>query len=164
MHNKSFTADNQATIVGGRNVGDEYFGAESPVKFADLDVLAAGPVVREVSLSFDAYWNSESAYPVASLIRRTEAQTPWAAVRADPEAAKYLEAVRATPLLRQLLAGSLPLEWAQARVVSDDPSKVLHPPERTELHMLPLLEAAVGAPQRRLDLVSPQICLVIPPR
>jgi cardiolipin synthase C len=155
MHNKSFTADNQATIVGGRNVGDEYFGAEGPVEFADLDVLAAGPVVREVSTSFDAYWNSESAYPAASLIRRTDQQTPWAAVRDDPAAGKYLEAVRATPLLRELLAGTLPLEWAPARVVSDDPSKVLHPPERTELHMLPRLEAAVGRPQRQLDLVSP---------
>jgi putative cardiolipin synthase len=57
--------------------------------------------------------------------------------------------------LRELLAGTLPLEWATARVVSDDPSKVLHPPERTELHMLPRLEAALGAPQRQLDLVSP---------
>jgi phosphatidylserine/phosphatidylglycerophosphate/cardiolipin synthase-like enzyme len=155
MHNKSFTADNQATIVGGRNVGDEYFGAESPVAFTDLDVLAAGPVVREVSASFDAYWNSESAYPATSLIPGTEHQTPWAAVRESPAAAKYIDAVRATPLLRELLAGTLPLEWAQARVVSDDPSKVRHPPERTELHMLPRLEAAVGKPERQLDLVSP---------
>jgi putative cardiolipin synthase len=155
MHNKSFTADNQATIVGGRNVGDEYFGAETPVAFTDLDVIAAGPVVGEVSTSFDAYWNSESAYPVATLIRSSERKTPWAAVREDPAAAKYVEAVRATPLLRELLAGSLALEWAQARVVSDHPSKVLHPPERTELHMLPRLEAAVGKPQRQLDLVSP---------
>jgi putative cardiolipin synthase len=155
MHNKSFTADSQATIVGGRNVGDEYFGAETPVEFADLDVLAAGPVVREVSGSFDAYWNSESSYPAAGLIRGTPQQTPWAGVREHPEAAKYLDAVRATPLLRQLLTGSVPLEWAQARVVSDDPSKVLHPPEHTELHMLPRLEAVVGTPQQQLDLVSP---------
>ena len=111
-------------------------------------------MVREVSASFDAYWNSESAYPAASLIRRTEPQTPWAAMREHPDAVKYLDAVRATPLLGRLLAGSLPLEWAQARVVSDDPSKVLAPPERTELHMLPRLEAAVGAPQRQLDLVG----------
>ena len=54
MHNKSFTADNQVTIVGGRNVGDEYFGAESAVAFQDLDVVAAGAVVREVSAAFDA--------------------------------------------------------------------------------------------------------------
>ena len=53
MHNKSFTADNQATIVGGRNVGDEYFAAGEEVGFADLDVLAVGPVVNEVSKSFD---------------------------------------------------------------------------------------------------------------
>jgi len=68
MHNKSLTADNQASIVGGRNVGDEYFGADSAVAFTDLDVLAVGAVVPEVSRSFDAYWNSESAYPAASLI------------------------------------------------------------------------------------------------
>ncbi|HSB98561.1 MAG TPA: phospholipase D-like domain-containing protein, partial [Burkholderiaceae bacterium] len=46
MHNKSFTVDNQATIVGGRNVGDEYFGASEAMEFADLDVIAAGAVVR----------------------------------------------------------------------------------------------------------------------
>ena len=68
MHNKSFTADNQVTIVGGRNIGDEYFGAESAVAFQDLDVVAAGAVVPDVSAEFDAYWNSASAYPVASLI------------------------------------------------------------------------------------------------
>lgn len=48
MHNKSFTADNQVTIVGGRNVGDEYFGAGQEDLFLDLDVMAIGPVVKEV--------------------------------------------------------------------------------------------------------------------
>lgn len=62
MHNKSFTADSQATIIGGRNVGDEYFGAADDVLFADLDVLAVGPVVQEVSKDFDRYWNSNSSY------------------------------------------------------------------------------------------------------
>jgi len=55
MHNKSFTADNQATIVGGRNVGNEYFGAGEEAEFSDLDVIAIGPVVREVSTEFDLY-------------------------------------------------------------------------------------------------------------
>src|SRR5262249_49412648 len=62
MHNKSFTADNQVTIVGGRNIGNEYMGAESGVAFADLDVVATGAVVRDVSSEFDSYWNSPSAY------------------------------------------------------------------------------------------------------
>jgi putative cardiolipin synthase len=155
MHNKSFTADNQAAIVGGRNVGDEYFGAESAVAFADLDVLAIGAVVPEVSAAFDAYWNSESAYPAASLIAAGGRLPPLEKIEDRPEAARYLEAVRATPLVRVLLSGSLPLEWAPARVVQDDPAKVLHPPERTELHLLPRLETAMGKPTREMDLVSP---------
>ncbi|WP_049053995.1 phospholipase D-like domain-containing protein, partial [Achromobacter xylosoxidans] len=69
MHNKSFTADNQATIVGGRNIGDEYFGAAEGVLFSDLDVLAVGPVVQDVSSDFDRYWASQSAYPVAGLLK-----------------------------------------------------------------------------------------------
>ncbi len=68
MHNKSFTVDNQATIVGGRNIGDEYFGAADEMEFADLDVMAAGAVVRDVSAQFDAYWNSASAYPAAGIV------------------------------------------------------------------------------------------------
>jgi putative cardiolipin synthase len=63
MHNKSFTADNRVTIVGGRNIGDEYFNADPAVAFADLDVLALGPVAGEVSRSFDEYWNSDLATP-----------------------------------------------------------------------------------------------------
>ena len=68
MHNKSFTADNQVTVVGGRNIGNEYFGAGTGVVFADLDVLVVGPSVREVSREFDLYWNSPSAYPAAGFV------------------------------------------------------------------------------------------------
>src|SRR3546814_2486026 len=68
MHNKSFTADNQATIIGGRNIGDEYFGARDEGLFLDLDVLALGPVVEDVSRDFDRYWASESAYPAARIL------------------------------------------------------------------------------------------------
>jgi putative cardiolipin synthase len=158
MHNKSFTADSQATIVGGRNIGDEYFGAESAVEFADLDALAVGATVREVSASFDAYWNSASAFPAERLIPRLRSQEAahvreaWSrAEKTDP----YVEALRTTPLVQQLLAGSLPLEWADAHIVSDDPAKVLHPPERKDLHMSAQLESVLGRPARELDLVSP---------
>ena len=154
MHNKSFTADNQATIVGGRNVGDEYFGADSPVEFADLDVVAIGAVVPEISASFDAYWNSESAYPASSLIASTSVQIPWSKVDDSPDSARYVHAVRATPLVRMLVAG-VQFEWGHARLVQDDPSKVLTPPERTELHMFPRLVEALGEPARELNLVSP---------
>ena len=67
MHNKSWIADNRFAIVGGRNLGDEYFGASDEVNFVDLDFGMVGPVVRDVSASFDRYWNSPSAYPLELL-------------------------------------------------------------------------------------------------
>ena len=68
MHNKSLTADNQASIVGGRNIGNEYFGNPQGVLFADLDVLAWGPVVRDISHDFVRYWASPSAYPIERIV------------------------------------------------------------------------------------------------
>src|SRR5690625_5556575 len=68
MHNKSMTVDGQRTIVGGRNTGDEYFGATQDFAFVDLDILAAGAIVDEVSQDFDRYWNSPSAYPIRQLV------------------------------------------------------------------------------------------------
>lgn len=161
MHNKSFTADNQVAIVGGRNVGDVYYGADTDVGFVDLDVVACGPVVREVSREFDLFWNSESAFPASSVIpsvTRDDAARllqSLAEAGGEPNAVRYVSAVRDTPLVLQLLEGELQLEWTTARVIHDDPSKVLQPPERTDLHLLPVLEQALGRPMRELDLVSP---------
>ncbi|HYH40871.1 MAG TPA: phospholipase D family protein [Burkholderiales bacterium] len=161
MHNKSFVADSQAAIVGGRNIGDEYFDAGLAVGFADMDVLAVGRVVREVARDFDRYWNSESAYPAASLIAPAAPDTlagqrdAWERSREEPGTVHYLDALRETTLVRSLLERSLQFEWVSAEVVSDDPAKVLQSPERRDSHMLPHLTNALGAPQRELDLVSP---------
>lgn len=67
MHNKAFIADNALAVTGGRNLGAEYFTQNQTTNFVDLDVLAAGPAVRQLSSAFDAYWNSEFAYPVQAL-------------------------------------------------------------------------------------------------
>ena len=72
MHNKLFIADNVLGVTGGRNLGDAYFGNGETGNFVDLDVLAAGPIVQDLSQSFDAYWNNERAYPVQSLVTREE--------------------------------------------------------------------------------------------
>ena len=77
MHNKSFTVDNQITIIGGRNIADEYFGAREDAKFGDLDVMGIGPVVQDVSNMFDTYWNHEAALPVPAFVKELD----------DPEAA-----------------------------------------------------------------------------
>lgn len=157
MHNKSFTADNQITIVGGRNVGNEYFDAGSDVLFVDLDVIAMGPVVREVSQDFDLYWNSKSAYPVKLLIKPdpgAHALRTLDAVGSDPAAQEYLDEVKNTPFVEKLADRSLKLEWATTQFVSDDPAKVLGQENPSE-KMAPQLKAVVGTPKRSLDLVSP---------
>lgn len=151
MHNKSFTADNQVTIIGGRNVGDEYFGAAGEISFADLDVIAAGPVVRAVSDDFDLYWNSPSAYPLALLAPDAVAAP---AMKPDAEAQAYIEAIKRAAFLEQLVEGSLPLEWARARFVSDDPAKVMGT-AAPEANIAFKLRDILGEPQRSLDLVSP---------
>ena len=161
MHNKSFTADSQVAIVGGRNIGDEYFGANMEVGFQDLDVMTVGPVVREVSQEFDLFWNSASAYPAATLLAPAEPdglaqlQAAWTANRARPQAHAYAEATRQTRLVSQVTQGQVDFEWTSAHVIHDDPSKALEPPDRTDLHMLPQLEQALGRPASELDLVSP---------
>jgi putative cardiolipin synthase len=161
MHNKSFTADNQVAIVGGRNVGNEYFGAGPGTLFEDLDVIAVGPVVREVSEAFDLYWNSRSAYPAAGLLGRAgeEAravlEAKFAAARGDAESVEYLEALRETQLVRDLLAGKLRLEWTDARVLRDDPAKTLDTAERRDLLLLKDLVDSVARPEASFDLVSP---------
>ena len=161
MHNKSFTVDNQVSLVGGRNIGNEYFGAGSGVVFADLDVIAVGPAVREVSREFDLYWNSASAYPAASFVGRpgpdatARLEATFAATRADPESIVYLEAVRATPLVQALLGGKVPFEWTTATVVYDDPAKTLDTTARTDVLLFPALVRTSGRPEKSLDLVSP---------
>jgi len=160
MHNKAFIADNQAAIVGGRNIGNEYFGAGTEVPFKDLDVIAIGAAVRDVSAEFDLYWNSASAYPAASIVGAAGPQAPaylterFAAARADPESREYLDAVRETPLIASLLERRLEIEWANARLVCDDPAKTLDP-QRTDVLLLSQLMDGAERPSRSLDIISP---------
>ncbi len=158
MHNKSFTADNQATIVGGRNVGDEYFGAGGDALFVDLDVLAIGPVVQDVSADFDRYWDSGSSYPVASILAQSDEGVPRievASARAeqDPAAREFVTAVRRSSFATDLLAGRLPFEWAPTRMASDDPAKGLGLAKPEEL-LWRKLTGLLGVPRERLGLVS----------
>jgi putative cardiolipin synthase len=70
MHNKIFVSDGAVAVVGGRNIGDDYFGLSTEANFRDLDVAAAGPIVRDIAAGFDGFWNNDWAYPVAALVER----------------------------------------------------------------------------------------------
>jgi len=132
MHNKSFTVDNQATVLGGRNIGDEYFEANPDLAFQDLDILGIGPVAHEVSNSFDKYWNHPLAYPVTTLVKERPTPAQLAQAREELEAfaraqedSPYLAALRDSKLARQLRSGDVRFYWGQATVVADNPEKLV---------------------------------------
>jgi len=160
MHNKSFTVDNVASVVGGRNIADEYFeiGAEGLV---DLDVVTVGDAVRQVSAEFDLFWNSASAYPAKTIIAGVTPEPREAlarraqAIRDDPVSAKYADAMENSELVKGVLAGTVRPEWTAARLVNDDPAKTLSSTDNKELLLLPRLEEAFGKPVKSLDLISP---------
>ena len=162
MHNKSFTADNQITIIGGRNIADEYFGVREDAKFGDLDVMGIGPVVQEVSNMFDTYWNHETALPVPAFVQ--ELDGPEAALNELRERlarsideirdSKYAEAVR-IKTLEYLEPGMRPFEWAPYELVVDSPDKgVKAKAKEAESITTPLIESIRSA-KRELIIVSP---------
>jgi len=161
MHAKSFTVDNQVTILGGRNIGDEYFDADPDVAFSDRDVLSVGPPVREVSSEFDSYWNAEHAYPVSVLVRRGSEQD-LAGLRSEKAAffekqstSGYVKALTDSNLARGLQDGSLALSWAEARVIHDSPRKEELSQAGTEELLISQLAPYITGAKRTVDIVSP---------
>ena len=160
MHNKSFTVDDQVTIVGGRNVGNEYFGTGGEPLFIDLDVLAIGPVVHEVSEDFDRYWASASAYPASFLIDAASDQRVrdfaerLARLARDSASLEYTRSVTESPLMRELITRNLSFDWAPTTMLSDDPAKVRGRVPDSTL-MWTRLRQTLGRPKRELELISP---------
>lgn len=160
MHNKSFTADNQVTIIGGRNVGDEYFGATPDSEFVDLDLLSVGSVVQDVSRDFDRYWSSDSAYPLEAIVPSPAAATtrmptnPVSFLNRHAGTQRYLDQVKQQPFIPEMLEGRLHFEWASAQMVSDDPKKGLGLAEDQAL-LWSRLKLIFGTPQKTIRLISP---------
>ena len=162
MHNKLWVADNAAGIIGGRNLGDEYFDANPDVNFSDLDLLAAGPVVSELSRRFDEYWNSEWAVPAAAFL--DAAPGPEAAQRvqseldarlADSEDTEYGRWLTAGDFLRMLKSADLPLIWASAHAAYDKPDKPETVITRGMQDVLPWIRAVPFAAKFELIMISP---------
>lgn len=162
MHNKSFTVDNQVTVIGGRNIADEYFGARRDAAFGDLDVLGIGPVVGDVSAMFDAYWNHETALPVpAFLPELSDAQGELARVRQDLEASqsRIAESEYAAAVERRVLQyvekDPSMFQWAPYTLVYDSPDKGIGKRGSEAASItLPLSEALRSA-EREIIVISP---------
>lgn len=161
MHNKSFTVDNQATIVGGRNVGDEYFDASDGTNFGDMDLLAVGPITREVSNAFDIYWNSELSLPVSTLIEDPDedllehARGALSKAIAGLPDTDYGRRLLEADLVARLKARDLSFYWGEARLIYDLPEKVINDPEDRTTHLGPELDQLIAATDSELIAISP---------
>ena len=130
MHNKLLVVDNALALIGGRNVGDQYFQIDPEAQFGDDDVFAVGPVVKQLSATFDDYWNSALAIPAAALEAPSDsALSVYRLALAEHrqklkmDGADYASRVVSGEPLTGMLSGTLPLVWAPAHVVCDSPDK-----------------------------------------
>ena len=129
MHNKAWIADGRVAVVGGRNIGVEYFSAAEAFNFHDLDIVLFGPAVVQASTIFDDFWNSEAAIPIAGLNRKPPATLREVLARihdeADSEEARrFLDAMDVSPSVRRYFSQELTPIWTEGvRVLSDPPIK-----------------------------------------
>ena len=164
MHNKSWIADNRIALVGGRNIGNEYYGANDGVNFVDLDFAMIGPVVRDASASFDKYWNSPLVYPIESLDAASVNVAELDRLRAlltsharDAENSRYASELRAGDAVKRLVAGDLPVEWvSKYTFISDDPLKVTMTEQNAQRsHVAAALLPWVKSAQTDVTIISP---------
>lgn len=160
MHNKSFTVDNAVSVVGGRNIADEYFQLKSDAVFVDLDVLSIGPIAADISISFDDYWNHSRAVPIDQFIPDRH-KADLATVRV--EIAEELDGIYTTvyrqaldsQLLEDLVTGRQPLFAGPAWVLADTPDKLVNPIGETHMRLAQDLSDMLQRAEKEMFFISP---------
>ena len=160
MHNKSFTVDHSISVVGGRNIADEYFQLKENAVFVDFDVLAVGPIAAEISESFDQYWNHSLAVPIEQFIKDKKSED-LGTIRAD--IAEELDGIYDTvyrkalnsQLLKDLIADRKPLYIGPARVLSDDPDKLINAIDEAHMKLAQDLGKILEAAEKEIIFISP---------
>jgi putative cardiolipin synthase len=161
MHNKSFTVDGAISIVGGRNIAEEYFEIKPDVEFDDFELLTMGAVVPEVARAFDLFWNDELAVPIEAFgadfnpIELDQWRSNMEAVVSGAAESVYARAV-GSPLLRDVREGRVPPIVASAYVVTDAPTKLQHAAGSREHQSLALeLQRHFDRAQREIIIITP---------
>jgi len=160
MHNKSFTVDNAISVVGGRNIADEYFQLKTDIVFIDFDVLAVGPIVAEISNSFDEYWNHSLAVPIEQFISDRTGEE-LSSVRT--EITEQFDAIYDTVyekafnsrLLTDLIDNRKSLFPAPARVLADSPDKLINEINETHMRLAQDLREVIRRAEKEALFISP---------
>ena len=142
MHNKAFIVDNDIMVIGGRNIAREYFEAKPHVAYGDVDAIVAGPVVQDISSSFDEFWNHQLSYPIDTLIKEKMSNDEAELLRAGIAQANkvngdsvYANALHNSELADRLKTGNMDYFWGKARAIADSPDKIISDRDQIDLHM-----------------------------
>jgi len=160
MHNKSFTVDNQVTVVGGRNIADEYFELRTDAEFLDFDVVGIGPVAAKVSDEFDLFWNDSRSVPMEAFdeeVRPRDLEDVRADLGSDvlgEYRAVYAKALD-SQLIHDLYDDRVPLYPAKADVITDDPAKLANKISEDQQTLVNYLAALAVKAKSEIIVVTP---------
>ncbi len=165
MHNKLFVVDNELAVIGGRNIGDAYFAASQKMEFGDYDVIVAGPIVRKLSGSFDAFWNGKQAIPLQNLVlfkptpaRLDAYRESLRQHRTAMTGSTYTRPASEGGPIANLFSGKRPLLWAHAEAIYDSPEKAkVESGEQAGRLLQEHVEHAAQAARSELLIVSPYL-------
>lgn len=164
MHNKAFIADNAVGIIGGRNIGDEYFDARHQTNFVDLDLLTIGPIVRDITQSFRDYWLSHWAISIEQLSKTRIARQRIKSMRKrlrdkwnEAQNMDYFKALRHSHFADQLLNAELEYVWATAQLFYDRPEKLLADKPSSTTHMGPKVGSIIAQTSDSIYISSPYL-------
>lgn len=162
MHNKAFIMDDSAAIIGGRNIGDDYFDDRTQLNFVDLDLLSIGPVVNDIKLSFNDYWNSNWAIPVTEVNKARIAAKQFISIRKklrdvwnESVNSEYFQTVQHSGFSKRLIEKDINFIAAEAYLFYDKPEKITGRRHTATTHMGPSIQPYITGTNSNLVITSP---------
>ncbi|MFO1367236.1 MAG: phospholipase D family protein [Acinetobacter sp.] len=160
MHNKSFIADHQVALIGGRNMTNQYYNVSDNYQFSDVDVMLVGSAVKDISHSFDEYWNHEYAYKVQEVVKQSAHRLSYDSLKQQLDehykritVQNYLDLTSNSQAIDSLMSRDIPLDWVKAEVVKDSPDKIKSKAKKKE-HLNFQLIQQLEQPEKNVDLIS----------
>lgn len=160
MHNKTFTADNQITLIGGRNMSNQYYNVSENYQFSDVDVMLVGHAVDDITHSFDEYWNHSYAYPVRNIVNHAQYTLRYEGLKQQltehyqaVSVQDYLDLSNRTHDFDNWLNNNIQLDWVKAQVIKDSPDKIKSKAKK-EQHLNFQLVQRLKKPESSVDIIS----------
>ena len=160
MHNKSFIADHQVALIGGRNMTNQYYNVSDNYQFSDVDVMLVGTAVKDISHSFDEYWSHEYAYKVQEVVNQSAHHLSYESLKRQLDehyervtVQNYLDLTSNSQAIDSLMSRDIQLDWVKAEVVKDSPDKIKSKAKKKE-HLNFQLIQHLEQPEKNVDLIS----------